>query len=168
MCGRKLYSIEVLKNLILLEFYVSYMFYVSYTYQSFMYLICIICILCILYCMSSVFSHGKGNCCVNTNLLCQRTFFHYSIACSLIIHSINWSSLKQACQYFNIPQTFHTGFWHVMTISNLDSCMHSFELFMCMCCSTQYMTKDLMGKPFVVFTNFYNISVNVFHGKFPW
>ena len=133
MLYRKLYSVEVLKNLILLEFYVSAG-------------------------MSPVFSHGKGNCCVNTNLLCQRIFFHYSIACCLIVHSINWSCLKQKCQYFNIPLTFHTGFWHVMTISNLDSCAHSFELLMYIHYSTQCTTKDLMGKTFVVFANFCNIA----------
>ena len=58
-------------------------------------------------CMGPVFSHKKGDCCLNTNLLYQRMFILRAIACPLVIHSIHLSFyLKQRCQ-FNIPQTFH-------------------------------------------------------------
>ena len=46
-----------------------------------------------------VFSHKKGECRLNTNLLFQQTFILNVIACLLVIHSISWSScLKQGCQ----------------------------------------------------------------------
>ena len=49
-------------------------------------------------CKGPVFSHKKGDCCINTNPLYWRTFIHSAIACPLVIHSIDWSCLKQRCQ----------------------------------------------------------------------
>ena len=78
--------------------------------------------------MGPVFRTSKVIYCINTNLWYRRTFILSTIACLLIVHSINWSSwLRQRCQNL-ISNWAIVHPWSQIVVHNFHCAMYLINL----------------------------------------